>query len=190
MWELNKRCFKIDKTNAKAMIDGYLKNGALIRQAIWCAVKDALFPMLITLNRTRTKFRMSSIGESLRSDDYLIPYKYVADLDSEYPIKNDHRLWETVCSNGLFDVWVPDAPYERFADAKSDRAKFRIQLIRVWQIREEFAEDEIIHASDRIDHLNSSCDRMVTPIKPVICDGEFERIKALLISSVKDFGTK
>ena len=191
MWELQERCLKIDKTNAKAMIDGYLKDGALNRQAIWCAVKDARFPMLITLNRTRTRFRMSLIGESLLSDDYSIPYKYVADLDpdNEYFIKNDPELWKTVCDNGLFDVWVPDAPYKRFEDAKSDRRKFRIQLIRVWQIKEEFTEDEIIPANPWIDHLKS-CNRVVTPDKPVITDDEFKKIKSSLISSVKDFRTK
>ena len=103
MWTLDDRCFKIDKTNAKAMINGYLRNGVLIRQAIWCAVKDAPFPMLITLNRTRTKFQMSRIGENLLSDDYIIPYKYIADVDpdDEYFIRNDPRLWATVCNNGL-----------------------------------------------------------------------------------------
>lgn len=146
--------------------------------------------MLITLNRTRTKFRMSSIGKSISSDYYSILYKYVADLDSEYFIKNDHKLWEIVCNNGLFDVWVPESPYKRFADAKPDRRKFRIQLIRIWQIKEEFTEDEIIPVSDRIDHLSSSADRIVTPDKPVITDDEFKKIKSLLISSLKDFRTK
>lgn len=169
------------------MIDGYLRNGALNRQAIWCAVRDAPFPMLITLNRTRTKFRMSSIGKRITSVDYSIPYKYVADLDSEYFIKNDHKLWETICNNGLFDVWIPDAPYKRFADAKSDRSKFRIQLIRIWQIKEEFTEDEIKYG-DHFDHL-ISCDRSVTPDKPVVTDDELKKIKSLLISSVKNFRT-
>ena len=170
------------------MIDGYMRNGELNRQAIWCAVRDAPFPMLITLNRTRTKFKMSRIGENLLSDNYSIPYKYVADLDSEYFIKNDHELWKTVCDNGLFNVWVPDAPHKRFADAKSDRRKFRIQLIRVWQIGEEFTEDEI-KFGDHFDHLISS-NRTVTPVKTVISETEFNEIKSRLISSVKDFRTK
>jgi len=191
MWELHERCFKIDKTNAKAMIDGYLRNGKLNRQAIWCAVRDAPFPMLITLNRTRTKYRLSKIGKSITFDDYSIPYKYVADLDpgDEYFIKNDHKLWDTVCKNGLFDVWEPDAPYKRFADSRSDQTKFRIQLIRIWQIKEEFSEDEIMPANPWIDHL-ISCDRSVTPEKPILTDTEFKKIKSKLISSVKDFRAK
>ncbi|HON91869.1 MAG TPA: hypothetical protein PLT20_02705 [Sedimentisphaerales bacterium] len=190
MWTLDDRCFKIDKTNAKAMINGYLRNGVLIRQAIWCAVKDAPFPMLITLNRTRTKFQMSRIGENLLSDDYIIPYKYIADVDpdDEYFIRNDPRLWATVCNNGLFDIWMPEAPYKRFADAKSDPTKFRIQLIRIWQIQEEFAEHQI-RFGDHFDHL-ISCNKNVTPDQPVITDTEFRRIRTLLISSVKDFRTK
>ena len=35
---LNRRCFKIDKTNAKAMIAGFIKNSRLIHQAIYCDV--------------------------------------------------------------------------------------------------------------------------------------------------------
>ncbi len=37
---LDKQCFKIDKTNAKAMIDGHYKNGRCVHQAIWCAVRE------------------------------------------------------------------------------------------------------------------------------------------------------
>jgi hypothetical protein len=56
---LNRRCFKIDKTNAKAMIAGFIKNSRLIHQAIYCDVVKKPFPMLITLNRRPTKFEMS-----------------------------------------------------------------------------------------------------------------------------------
>ena len=45
--KIDKRCFKIDKTNAKAMIEGYTLGGKLIRQAIWCDVFSKPFPMLM-----------------------------------------------------------------------------------------------------------------------------------------------
>ncbi|MCX5827287.1 MAG: hypothetical protein NTV58_04705 [Deltaproteobacteria bacterium] len=187
--KLDKRCFKIDKTNAKVMIVGYQKDGAINRQSIWCAVQDYPFPMLITLNRTRTKFPMSSVGERLFSDHYSIPYKYIATLDSEYFIRNDMGLWDVVCHNGLFDVWKPNAPYMRFDDSSSPRSKYRIQLIRIWQIREEFRQDEIKYASDRIDHL-ISWTNPVTPEKPVINEEDFRNIKLSLIDSVQKFITR
>jgi hypothetical protein len=132
---------------------------------------------------------MSSVGERLLSDDYSIPYKYVATLDSEYFIRNDMKLWDVLCHNGLFDVWTPNAPYMRFEDSSSPRSKYRIQLIRIWQIKEEFRQDEIEHASDRIDHL-LSCNNPVTPDKPVINNEDFRNIKLSLIDSVQEFRTR
>lgn len=187
--QLNKRCFKIDKTNAKAMIDGYLKNGMRVHQSIWCAVDEIPFPALVTLNRTKTKFPMSREGEQLHPDFYTIPYKYIAKLPRphfQYFIKNDMNLWEILCSNGLFDVWIADAPYMRFANSKSPRSSFRIQLVRIYEINEVFRESDIRHVSDRIDHL-CAANTEVTIKRPVISDEEFERMRNHLEESVAEF---
>ena len=93
-FEVNKRCFKIDKHNAKAMLAGYPFNGNHFYQAIYCDVQEKPFPMLITLNKTKTNFTPSSLGESLVPDDYKIPLKFVAFLDSEYFIVNNIDLWK------------------------------------------------------------------------------------------------
>lgn len=183
---LNKRCFKIDKTNAKAMISGFTKHNRLIHQAIYCDVVKKPFPMLITLNRRPTKFEMSKIGLSLDPESFSIPYNYVAFLEEEYFIKNEMPLWEDICKNGLFDVWVPDAPYKRFQECNSGPSKFRILLLRIYEINEHFGEDEISSVSDRIDHI-SSHSLEVTLKKPVISDGEFVGIKELLESSIEKF---
>jgi len=180
---LNRRCFKIDKTNAKAMIEGFIKNNRLIHQAIYCDVVKKPFPMLITLNRGPTKFEMSRIGLALDPESFSIPYSYVAFLKEEYFIKNEMSLWEEICKNGLFDVWVPDAPYKRFQDCNSDPSKFRIILLRIYEINEEFSKDDIRSVSDRIDHI-SSHNLMVTIKKAVISDGEFLEIKDLLERSI------
>jgi hypothetical protein len=181
---LNKRCFKIDKTNAKAMISGFTKDNALIHQAIYCDVVKKPFPMLITLNRRPTKFEMSKIGLGLEPESFSIPYKYVAFLEEEYFIKNEMALWEELCKNGLFDVWVPDAPYKRFQECHSDPSKFRIVLLRIYEIDEQFSQDEINSVSDRVDHI-STHDLTVTLKKPVIDDGEFVGIKHILESSIE-----
>lgn len=184
--KLHHRCFKIDKTNAKAMIEGYVKNGQHIRQAIWCDVQEKPFPMLITLNRSKTKFQMSLLGEKLNPELFSISYKFVATLDTEYFIRNDMNLWKTVCSNGLFDIWEPIAPYTRFQKAESDPLKFRICLLRVYEIFEQFDPSQIVPQSDRIDHLVVD-NKTVTFKEAVVEENEFKRIKSLLEQSVQEY---
>jgi hypothetical protein len=183
--EIATRCFKIDRPNAFAMISGYYKNGRLNRQAIWCAVTAPPFPMLITLQRSPTPFRVSEVYRLGNVEEFSMPYKYIACLDSEYPIKNDIGLWQKVCTNGLFDIWDPIAPYSRFADCKSDPSRFRIQLLRVYEIAEEFDKADVVPLSSRVDKLTTK--RTVTIKEPVISDEEFLRIKSLLKESVLGF---
>jgi hypothetical protein len=193
--QLNETCFKIDKPNAYAMISGFQKNGKRYRQSIWLAVKDWLTAKdrgsspLLTFNRTPTRFELSRIGEEIEADDVEIPFKYIAELDREYFVRNDITLWETVCSNGLFDIWNPEAPYKRFAQSKSDPAKFRIQLLRIYEINYEFNNNDIRHVSSRVDKLKSS-NQEVSKIGPVISNEEFRNLKELLENSITRYWRK
>lgn len=184
--EIDRRCFKIDRPNAYAMINGYKKNGKINRQSIWCAVADYPFPMLITLNRKPTKYKVSEFYRHRNLEEFSIPYRYIAYLDSEYFIRNDLRLWQSICCNGLFDIWDPTAPYSRFDKSDSHPSKYRIQLLRIFEINEEFHKSNIIFSSDRIDHLNTA-KRTVTIKQPVINDEEFLIIKSLIKESVSEF---
>lgn len=184
--EVDRRCFKIDRPNAMAMISGFFKNGKLHRQSIWLDVTTKPFPMLISLNRRPTRFQLSELGRHLDPEEFSIPYRYIAILNSEYHIKNDMQLWEGICSNGLFDIWDPISPYRRFAESKSDPFRFRIQLLRIHEINEEFQPNQIVPVSDRVDHLIASR-RTITIKGPVIPDQEFFSIKVLLEKSVGGF---
>ena len=184
--ELNERCLKIDRPNALAMIDGYDKNGKRNNQSIWCDVTEKQFPMLITLNRSRTRFKVKNQYESLNPEKYSIPLKFIANLDSQYFVKNDMRLWEKICNNGLFDIWDPRSPYSRFDDAKKDPSFFRIQLLRISEINEEFNKDEVRPINNRLDHLITT-NRTVTIKRHVILDEQFVGIKSLLTASVSEF---
>jgi 5-methylcytosine-specific restriction protein A len=183
---IDKRCFKIDKPNALVMIAGFRKHGRIHHQSIWVDVAKKPFPMLITLNRTPTRFQLSRLGKNLALERYSMPLKYIALLDSQYFIRNDIELWETVCSNGLFNIWDPVAPYNRLTEAKTDPSRFRIQLLRIYEINEEFSSDDIVAASSRIDHLTFS-NRKVTIKRPVIPEDEFQHLKELLVDSVSAY---
>jgi len=183
---LQESCFKIDRVNAKAMIHGFRKGGQHYRTAIWLSVRDGRFPALITLQRSRTPFQPSRIGRAMDPDNYVIPLKYIATLDSQYFVRNEMPLWEELCSNGLFDVWEPTEPYRRFAEARSNPAKYRIQLLRIYEIDHEFKPTDVKPASTRIDKL-VPYDREVELTRAVIDDVDFSRIKALLQESTRPY---
>jgi len=188
--EIDRICFKLDKPNAKALIEGFLKDGKVIRQAIYCLVREKKLPMLITLNRTKTKFPLSRIGEKLNDDITPIKYKYVANIVQEYFIENKIELWTEICNNDLFDIWEPIAPYNRFKQAKTDPSKFRIGLIRIYEIEEEFLKSDISFVSDISDSIKDMSKQHVTIKKPLIDDITFNKIKESLEETLKKFGAQ
>lgn len=185
---LNRDCFKICKNNAKAMIEGFEKNGKLIHQCIYCEVKNKQFPKLITLNKGNTRFTLSEIGKQLDAGFYSIPYKYIASLEKEYFINYNSKIWEKICNNGLFDIWEPEAPHNRFGESELNSNQFRILLLRIYEIEEEFNKSEVREGGAR-HHIITRNNLNVTIKRPIISDEEFNRIKELLEESIKEYQT-
>jgi len=186
---IEKTCFKIDKSNANALIGGFDKDGKLIHQSIYCDVKKRSFPMLITYNKYPSKFPLSKIGFDLDNNNAPLRIKYVADFVQEYFIDNTIELWNKICNNGLFDIWLPEAPHLRFKGAKADPSKYRIVLLRIFEIEEIFDESDIRHANARIDKIKENSKLQVTIKKRIIDDLTFNKIKNLLEESINSFHT-
>lgn len=183
---LSERCFKIDGFNAAGMIEGFEKNGETSNTSIWCDVILKPFPMLITLKKRPTSYESSSLVREIKLEDY--KHKYIAVYDSQYPIKDDERLWDTICHKGLFDIWKPEAPHKRFSrpKCKSPSSKFRIVLLRIWEIEEEIKKEKIIPIGHNGRFANLSSDSLEVILKrPIIDDKKFEEIKNLLKESIK-----
>lgn len=180
-------CFKIDKPNAKALIYGFEKGGQFFHQSIYCETKKRSFPMLITYNKSPSKFKLSKIGFNIDHNNAPLRINYIADLVEEYFIDNSIQLWDKICNNGLFDIWLPESPYTRFKDAKADPSKYRIVLLRIFEIEEIFDESDINHTSDRIDKIKGNSKLQVTIKRPIIDDQTFTKIKSLLEESINSF---
>jgi len=101
--------------------------------------------------------------------------------------ENKIELWTKICNNGLFDIWEPIAPYNRFKQAKTDPKKFRIALIRISEIEEEFFESDISFVSDRNDSIKDKTKQHVTIKKPLIDDITFNKTKELLEETISDW---
>jgi hypothetical protein len=172
------------------MVKGFRHDGIIRHTSIWVDVKnkEKRFPALISLNRSPTKFKLSDLGKRLDTKDFRLPYKYVATFASEFIIKNDINLWNIICGNGLFDIWNPQAPYNRLDKCKSSPSQFRIFLLRLYEIDHEFKDSDVSHDGDRIDHLVVD-NKKVNLEKPVLSDLEFGEIKSLLEKSVIPYYT-
>ena len=180
-------CFKIDKPNAKALILGFEKNGISIHQSIYCSVKKHDFPMLITYNKSPSSFPLSKLGKDLNNDNGQLKMKYIVDFEAEYFIQNKIELWNIICNNGLFDIWLPDAPFNRFKDSKSNASKYRIVLLRIFEIEEEFYESDIKHGNTRIDKIKEKSKLEVTIKQPIIDNLTFTKTKNLLENSINQY---
>jgi len=187
MLQLKPTCFRLDWANAKALISGFTKGGQKIHQVMYCFTRKPDFPALITYNRAKARFEHSTIGENLNNDRNLPPLKFIADLEATYQIKNDMALWEIVCKNGLFDIWKPEAPFERFQESKSNT--FYIGLLRIYEINETFTLGKDVIESKNLRNPPSivANKKDVNILKPVVPDEEFNRLRQLLETSIAPF---
>ena len=193
--ELNQYSFVIDRANAKAMIEGFSKEGKNMHQCIYCYQKYNFMnkTKLITLSQNNTyRAHLSSIGVNLNADNYTINKKFVARYVDSLPIKWDSNIWEIICHNGLFDIWKPSGPYERYRDSSPKNHHRDIVLfLRVYEIAEEFLEDELLvkqhgKGNERGHFINRE-NRVVTLVRPVISDEEFEQIRLILMQSTREY---
>ncbi len=191
--KLGKRCFKLEKSNAKAMINGFEKEGKIIHQAIYCGVSEGENYRLIILQRCKNKnYKLSPIGESFNSDSFSIPKKYIAELIKTYGIEDvveNLEFWKEVCSNGLFDIWDHiRGPHERYTNpniCQSNKSNFVIQLFRIWEIGKVLQTYESGH-NGRFEDLIEE-DIVIDLIKPVIDNEEFQKIKELLEKTLEEY---
>ena len=174
--DINERTLKVERQNAKAMVEGFLKDSERFYLSIFTAHARAKsiqhefykYPKLIeNINRANPKiiFPLSQIGKQLKAEKYVIPRKYIAVLDRIFHIKNEIRVWEELCTNGIFDIWEPEAPYNSLKNKKDPM----ILVFRIFQIDYDF--------SGEIDNNTSSYfgiipKRKVTLIKPIIPYGK------------------
>ena len=187
MTTLDKKCFKVDRPNAWAMTLGFSKNNQQHFQSMWLSVTRNKFPMLMTYNRSKTPFKLSNIGGRMDLENINLDFKYIATLSNEYFVKNDIKLWEETCSNGLFDIWNPMAPYTRFDVCKSPPRKFRVQLLRIYEIKDRIKSAYINNASTHVDHIIGENTRRVQIKKPVMTDDQFRQYRQLLEKTVSNY---
>jgi len=202
MKQISTNCFKVDKPNYIALTEGFSVNGSQYKQSIWCDVEQKLFPMLLTMQKSKVR-KDYPLNKNCKSFDKTqdfstfndlyrptnFQYKYIAEFVNQYFIENKKNFWEIICNNGLFDIWSPEAPLNRFANCKSPVFKFRIILLRVYEIENPISYTEInrdLRLTDRF--LNYS--KLNVKIKrAVIGDEQFLQLKNKLDKSINDYRT-
>ncbi len=186
--QLSPNCFNIDQSNFIALTKGFVKDGERNYQSVWCDVKPRKYPALFTMQRgnVRNEYSLSKIGEVLNNISQPIEYKYIADIIEEYFIENIFELWERLCTNGIFDIWLPESPYKRFKYAKTPPSQYRIVLLRVYEIKEIFNSSDLI-LGKYSEKIKDAKKLLVTIKRPLINDKNFNEIKETLENTLAEF---
>lgn len=193
---LNDYSLKIEYVNAVAMTQGFSAAGKKFYSTIFTASKFAWslkndfknFPKLLTLLVQKQQgYAESYAGHiaSLEGNDFM--YKYIAYIDSIYHINNTMELWERICSNGLFDIWQPTAPFNSLFGQKNIKPKQdpMILLLRIYEIDKDFT-CEINKAKKNSTYYHDVPEKTANIVKPIITNKEFKKIKEKLASSIED----
>jgi len=172
MW-LNEQTLKVERENAKAMIEGFDKGADHYHVSIFTAHKQAKsiqmnfkeVPKLLSTKRSppRPEYPLSPIGRALWADRYEPKYKHVAVLDRIFHIHNTLGIWKELCSDGVFDIWDPVAPYNSLVG----KADPQILVLRIFEIDRSFHDDL---------QYGQYCDKIplmhVKPLTPIIPQNE------------------
>ena len=170
---LNTQTLKVEKQNAIALTQGFLKESKRYYSSIFTAHQNSIsmqkdfreVPKLLTSFRgpPRQEYPLSDIGKDLHTEGYELRGKYVAILDRIFHIRNNIKIWEELCNNGVFDIWEPEAPY----NSLRDKIDPMILLLRIFEIDYDFT-NEITKGR----YFGTIAGRKVRIIRPIIPNNE------------------
>lgn len=178
--ELNCLTLRVERENAKAMTEGFVKNRDRHYVTVFTAHRQAWslknnfaeVPKLLTAKKgkPRREYRLSEIGRSLEADTYRHSARYIAVLDRILHIRNSLGLWDELCTSGIFDIWEPSAPYNSLlTKGGSEKKDPMILVLRIFEIDHEFTNEEIWPEQ----YFDTIHPRVVRITKPVIDDAAF-----------------
>jgi len=187
------KCFKVERENAKAMVEGFNKAGKRHHLSIYCSTNKSLFydKRLLLTNKgpLRKEYPLSEIGEQLDAWDYEPEYKYVVSCIDVFEIKNVMTLWNRLCSNDVFDIWKPEAPFNRFdLPHITQSLRYYIKLIRLYELDEPVSIDRVKLKKDDGSWIRHP--RILRPFpkinikNPIISNDEIQEIKNRLITAI------
>jgi len=167
---LNTQTLKVEKQNAIALTQGFLKESKRYYSSIFAAHQNSISmqkkfrqvpKLLISFRgRPRPEYPLSYIGKDLCTEGYKLKARYVAILDRIFHIRNNIKIWQELCNNGIFDIWEPEAPYNSLID-KIDPM---ILLLRIFEIDYDFSNE--IAKGGYFDTIAGGKVRIVRPIIP------------------------
>ena len=167
---INSHTLKVEKQNSIALVDGFMKHSKRYYSSIFTAHKRAKslenkfkeIPKLLSnfKGAPKRKYPLSQIGNGLNVNGYELSGKYIAILDRIFHINNDISIWQNLCTNGIFDIWEPEAPFNSL-DKKEDPM---ILLLRIFEIDYDFTDE--IKRGTYFDDIPSRKVRVVRPIIP------------------------
>lgn len=193
---LNSQCFKLDRANSGAMIDGF-NNG--IKQSIYCVTPanwriNDTFRLMTNTSKIRYCNLLSTYGYVFKHRHNVETLNHIAICDTRYKIDIDRKIngltvLDTICYGGLysdlFGIWKKEAPYKRFKDTAEP---YYLALIRVCEISTHFGYEHLDSPKSFPPHnIQPQYDLTTTIVRPIIPCNDFRVLKDRLEIAISPF---
>ena len=185
-YELDVDCFRFEKANINAMVNGYKKANNHVYQFIYAITNDKLHyfenkarKLVISTNNGRFIPKVDVVKENpeLSLD---ITKKYIAVCEQVYRIKNSFALWNKLCEKSdYYYIWNEEEPRRL--------SPIAIGLLRVYECYEPNLHI-LKHKSDYKYPYIHGTNRSVTIKRPIIASNiEFDLIRVEFEKSIENY---
>lgn len=194
---LNPQCFKLDRANSGAMINGFSNTG--IKQAIYCVTPhnwrvDHTFRLMTNTNGIRYSRLLSPWGNVFKYRPNVSILNHIAICDTRYQININLRVQgltvlDTMCYGGLyqdlFGIWSEPAPRKRFVETNPS---YFLALVRVCEIQTHFGYEHLDNPKSFPPHnILPEYDLDTQIVKPIIKNSDFCTLKERLEIAIAPF---
>lgn len=194
---LNQQCFKLDRANSGAMIDGFGNTG--IKQSIYCVTPhnwrvDNTYRLMTNTVGINYSSRLSPWGFVFKHRPNVDLLNHIAVCDTRYQIDINHKIngltvLDVICYNGshqdLFGIWQEPAPRKRFTDTNPP---YYLALVRVFEISTGYGYEHLTRPKAFEPHFILPNYSLTTNIiRPILNDIDFIALKTRLEKAIAPY---
>lgn len=173
-----------EKVNIHSLTEGFDDYHQIFLCKKTTLSEDRVGPFILDVKASAPKYELSAKGKALQKmiSGRSHQHNHIAYIDSYIKFDVTGDVLVKLCSDGWFDIWEPQAPFQYFEGRKIGY----LMVLRVYKLKEAVPECLLDRGKKgRNFYFELSEPYMATPEDPVLSNERFYRLKVGLINELK-----